>query len=417
MIINLATIDFGGGGGGGNAKPAVLQEKSIGIQSNGSQTVVPDEGYDGLSSVDINVAITGASSAIDFSPIGYDADLSAELNAVWNNDVAYSKPLYDAWNPSNTSANSLYKSNKKLVYAPNIDTSNVATMSYMFNGCTSLTTVPMYNTSNVIAMGYMFEDCPSLTSVPTFDTSNVTNVYSMFKNCPSLTSVPTFDTSNVTDMGYMFYNCTSLTTVPTYNTSNVTTMNSMFNGCSGLTSVPTFDTSKVTDMNRMFQYCSGLTSVPTYNTSNVTNMNSMFNGCSGLTSVPTFDTSKVTDVYNMFNGCTSLTTIEGISFKSATTTLIFGYSRNSSVRKAVFKDIGTNTAMTKFDVSYATNWGVNSDEILDARQSFIDSLITYSFDRAAAGYSTCTIALSANTKALLTDDEKAQIVAKGYVIS
>lgn len=62
-------------------------------------------------------------------------------------------------------------------------------------------------------------------------------------------------------------------------------------------------------------------------------------------------------------------------------------------------------------------WGINTSAIPEARQSLIDSLITYSFDRAAAGYSNCTIKLSAKTKALLTEEEIAQITAKGFTIA
>ena len=127
MVINIANFNFGGDGGGGG-KPALLQEKTATIVQNGSQTITPDEGFDGMSSVQINAAITGDSSAIDFSPIGYDAELSAELNAKWNNDVAYSKTLYDAWNPSTTSALELYSGDTKLVYAPNILPSAVLTI-------------------------------------------------------------------------------------------------------------------------------------------------------------------------------------------------------------------------------------------------------------------------------------------------
>ena len=57
------------------------------------------------------------------------------------------------------------------------------------------------------------------------------------------------------------------------------------------------------------------------------------------------------------------------------------------------------------------------DAVADARQSVIDTLITYSYDRATAGYSTCTVTLHADTKALLTEDEIAQITAKGYTIA
>ena len=222
--------------------------------------------------------ITAGGSGVDFTPIGYDAELSAELNSNMNADIAYSKTLFEAWNTSNTSAYRLYKSNKKLVYAPNIDTSNV------------------------------------------------------------------------------------------------------------------------------------------------NNMNSMFNGCSRLTSVPAFNTSKVTDMYSMFNGCTSLTTIEGISFQSysastMSSSYLVGYGTNNSIRKAVFKDIGYQSNAKQFNTENIKNWGVNTDEILDARQSLIDSLITYSFDRATAGYPTCTIKLSSTTKALLTDDEISQINAKGFTIA
>ena len=397
MIINVANFNFGGDSGGGG-KPALLQEKTATIVQNGSQTITPDEGFDGMSSVQINAAITGASSAIDFSPIGYDAEFSAELNSVWNNDVAYSKTLYDAWNPNNDSAYSLYHNDKKLIYAPNIDTSNVTYMSDMFSYCTSLTSVPSFNTSNVTDMSSMFVDCSSLKTVQLFDTSNVTNMGYMLQFCSSLTTVPSFNTSNVTNMSYMFQDCTSLTSVPYFNTSNVTRMTSMFQACKNLTTIPEMDTSKVTNMGYMFYNCPKLTKIPKMDTSNVTNFNSLLSYCD------------------------KLTTIEGISFKSFKESTMngdymFGWNSNSSIRKAVFKDIGYQSTAVQFNTSYIENWGVNSDEIQDARQSLIDSLITYSFDRASAGYPTCEITLSTNTKALLTEDEKAQITAKGFTIA
>ena len=265
-------------------------------------------------------------SGIDFSTIGYDAELSAELNEKYKNDVAYSKTLYDAWNPRNTSAYQLYYNDIKLVYAPNIDTSNVDSM------------------------------------------------YQMFYGCISLQIVPKIDTSKVESMQYLFAKCSSLTSVPLINTSNATYMNNMFQGCTSLTSVPELDSSKVTN----FQY--------------------------------------------MFEGCDSLTTIEGISFKSFSASTMNSYylvgnSSNSSIRKAVFKDIGYQSNAKEFNVSYINNWGENTDEIPNSRQSLIDSLITYSFDRATAGYPTCKIILSYYTKSLLTEDEKAQIEAKGFTIA
>ena len=397
MVINIANFNFGGDGGGG-VKPALLQEKTATIVQNGSQTITPDEGFDGMSSVQINAAITGDSSAIDFSPIGYDAEFSAELNAKWNNDVAYSKTLLDAWNPNNDNARLLYSGNTNIVYAPSIDTSKVTDMYRMFSGCNNLQTVPMYNTRNVTNMEGIFQDCTSLTSVKDIDTSKVTNMSSMFSGCSKLKSVPYIDTSKVTDMF------------------------SMFSGCSKLKSVPYIDTSKVTRMNYMFQGCENLTTIPEMNTSNVTDIHSMFQGCYSLTSVPEMDTSNVNNFESMFAGCKSLTTIEGISFKSfrdstMSYSYLTGWYSNNSIRKAVFKDIGYQSTAVQFNTSNIKNLGVNTDEITDARQSLIDSLITYSFDRAAAGYPTCTITLSDNTKALLTSDEIAQIEAKGFTIA
>lgn len=372
MVIDIANFNFDGGSGGGG-KPALLQEKTVTIVQNGSKTITPDEGFDGMSSVQINAAITGASSAIDFSSIGYSDELSAEVNAKMNDDVAYSKSLLDAWNPSNTSARDLYYDDTKLVYAPNIDTSNVDNMSYMFSLCRRLQTVPMY------------------------DTISVTNMVNMFSYCSSLQTVPLFDTSNVTSMTYMFYDCFSLT------------------------SVPLFNTSKVTDMSNMFADCSKLTKIPAFNTSKVTDMYGMFDGCRMITSVPEMDTSNVTRMEYMFKNCKSLTKIEGISFKSFSASTmsysyLVGYGTNQ-IRKAVFKDIGYQSTAVQFNASTIDNWGVNSDEITDARQSLIDSLITYSFDRLTAGYPTCTISLSYTTKHLLTEEEKAQIEAKGFTIA
>lgn len=73
-----------------------------------------------------------------------------------------------------------------------------------------------------------------------------------------------------------------------------------------------------------------------------------------------------------------------------------------------------STKLTTYDFSGASVWGTRGEE---NRQSLTDSLITYSYDRASAGMATATIQLSANTKSLLTEDEIAQITAKGFTIA
>ena len=162
----------------------------------------------------------------------------------------------------------------------------------------------------------MFRDCTSLTSldVSGFDTSNVTSMSSMFDQCSALTSLDLsgFDTSNVTDMSYMFNQCSALTSLDLtgFDTSKVTNMYAMFTTCCALTSLDLsgFDTSNVTNMSSMFKECSGLTSLDLsgFDTSNVTNMNRMFSSCWELNTIYCDDTWTCDSSENMFYDCTDL---------------------------------------------------------------------------------------------------------------
>ena len=257
-----------------------------------------------------------------------------------------------------TCTNSTIK--KMITSVEYLDTSNITTMSSMFNGCSNLTSVDLSNsnTTNVTSMSYMFTSCSALTSLnlSNFDTSNVTNMRNMFQGCKSLTSLDlsSFDTSKVTNMYAMFQECGKLTSLDLSNfkTTNVTDMAVMFNSCSALTSLDlsSFDTSKVTTMRSMFYGCSNLTSldlsnfktpmnadfsymfrdckvltsldVGSFDTSNVTNMRSMFEGCHKLASLDlsNFDTTKVTNMAAMFAGCNALTSVDLSSFDTSSVT-------------------------------------------------------------------------------------------------
>ena len=120
-----------------------------------------------------------------------------------------------------------------------LDTSNVTSMSSMFDGCGALTSLDLsgFNTSNVTDMCSMFGKCGKLTSLDLsgFNTSNVTDMNCMFWGCSALTSLDLsgFNTSNVTDMSYMFYACTNLKIIYVgtgWNTSNAITED-MFTEC------------------------------------------------------------------------------------------------------------------------------------------------------------------------------------------
>ena len=94
----------------------------------------------------------------------------------------------DASNAKSKSLAYLFKDWSKLQYAPIImDTSQVTDMSYMFQGCSSLTTVPKMDTSQATNMRQMFEQCLVLTYVPDMDASKATNMVGMFQQCRKLT--------------------------------------------------------------------------------------------------------------------------------------------------------------------------------------------------------------------------------------
>ena len=151
-----------------------------------------------------NLPSGGSSRA--WSAIGYNGEPKS-LQEMFD----YSKEIYDNWDNTIIDLTSKFSRDKKLIWFPLVDTSNVTNMTSMFYYCASLKEVPQLNTSNVTAMSSMFINCTSLTEIPQFDTSNVTNMGYMFYNCTSLEEIPQFDTSNVIGMSNMFSSCNKLT--------------------------------------------------------------------------------------------------------------------------------------------------------------------------------------------------------------
>ena len=244
-----------------------------------------------------------------------------------------------------TSLRSFFRSLTKLETITGLEylnTDKVTNMSYMFSGCSKLTSldVTKFNTGNVTDMNNMFFNCSALASldVTKFDTRNVTYMDNMFSSCKKLTSldVTKFDTRNVTNMESMFESCLKLTSldVTKFNTEKVTVMNSMFSNCSALTSldVTKFNTAKVTNMSRMFDSCLKLTSldVTNFNTANVRDMSFMFYNCSALTSldVTKFDTRNVTNMESMFTSCKKLTSLDVTKFDTRNVTNMGGMFEN-----------------------------------------------------------------------------------------
>ena len=106
-----------------------------------------------------------------------------------------------------------------------LQTEDVTDMSYMFAGCTNLTTfagLNYCNTTNVTTMAHMFEGCKmngndlSL-ALANFNTHNLENMSYMFRRCGNLATIDlsSFTTERVTDMSYLFSGCEKLTRINT----------------------------------------------------------------------------------------------------------------------------------------------------------------------------------------------------------
>lgn len=176
---------------------------------------------------------------------------------------------------------------------------------------------------------------------------------------------------------------------------------------------PNVDFSQIkTDGMNMFSGCSSLAYLPSIDAINMMRMQGTFNQCSALQELHIANTHNSWAYTTCFSSCTSLRKINSIDWSSA----ISAGSPFENCKSLVFilnKNLGKST-LTTYDFSGASVWGTGGEE---NRQSLIDSLITYSHDRASNGMATATIQLSANTKALLSEDEIAQITQKGFTIA
>ena len=196
-----------------------------------------------------------------------------------------------------------------IVFDKSFSTYTPTSLFRFFKNLTKLETITgleYLNTAKVTDMSYMFDNCSSLTSldVTHFNTANVTNMSSMFSSCPSLTSldVTHFNTAKVTDMSYMFCRCLSLTSldVTYFNTAKVTDMSYMFSRCFSLTSLylTNFNTEKVTNMYDMFFGCKSLTTIyasSKFVTTQVSNSSDMFYNCKKLKGEEEWTNDKATD--------------------------------------------------------------------------------------------------------------------------
>lgn len=108
-----------------------------------------------------------------------------------------------------------------------------------------------------------------------------------------------------------------------------------------------------------------------------------------------------------------VTRVYGVDLSSATSIASYAFGQQTCLISAV--NLGKAQGLQSADFR-SDRWGDDSQSA-GARKSVIDTLLTNSFDRSAAGYGAVTIRLSEYTAGLLTDAEKAAITSKGYSIT
>lgn len=281
-----------------------LQEKGVAPKKE-FQTIVPDEGYDGLYKVDV-FPISGdyiipqfqekfVVPTKNFQSIVPDK----EYNGLSKVDVA---PISDEYViPSGEII--IYESGeynvKEYEKAKVVTVKPSGTLNITENGTHHVYEYEFVDV-NVKAkyapqyISWRQADATDLTyEVTNIDSSKIISCMRMFDSCSNLISLDlsSWTLESCNRLGYMFYNSTKLKSINMsgWDTSKVVYMNYMFYNCKALTSVDIshFKPNSLNNVYAMFQNCTELTEVDISSicTTKINNSPLVFSGCSKLTKV------------------------------------------------------------------------------------------------------------------------------------
>ena len=304
----------------------------------------------------------------DYNEAGWDAQRANITKVVFDESFANCKTLTStAYWFYNCSALTT------ITGIEHLNTDNVTSMSRMFRGCSSLTSLDLldFNTAKVTNMSAMFYKCSNLKTIYCNDTWSCGFSTLMFTDCTSLVGAIAYDSDKKNDSyanpetGYFtkvdispyavlsddnttltfyydkykirragmdvgpfseygeaeWFNKRDIITKVVFDESfakckTLTSTAYWFCNCRELTTITGIEhlnTGNVTNMLYMFCNCSKLTNldVTHFNTANVKNMECMFFGCSSLMRLDLqgFNTAKVTNMSGMFYGCGNLSNI------------------------------------------------------------------------------------------------------------
>lgn len=193
------------------------------------------------------------------------------------------------------------------------DMLNITNATAMLKNVGSIETITLQNSNHTLNMQSMLQANSSLKTVYGTDLSLCTDASYMFDGCSALTTVEftTGKADKVITAQNMFGMCKNLVSIPVkLEMSACNNMSNMFNGCSALNSVNGIDTSAAVNTKAMFYGCESLKELPAMDFSKSTNVSEMFKGCSSLVTLSNLDFSSVTTSTNVgnetFRGCKEL---------------------------------------------------------------------------------------------------------------
>ena len=342
--------------------------------------------------------ISGGSSAaaLDFGSINY-AYAPTALKKGLDASVAY----LNNWTGNH------FKKDDNLMFLPKVEIidSEPVFLDYVGSTFPKLLIFPDIDFKHKDISGYqLFEDSKAI-SIHLKNINFTNSLESLFWRCPNLVDLTcsglTID-SNVTSASSCFYE-SSFTAVP-----------DLFNGAQ----------TGLTDLSWMFYGCVDMTTIDlsSWKFGQVTNMKNMFRNCNNtitidITGIDTSQMTSTSDMSFIFYGCNNLIRIRGaidLIGMNPTSLPSLGYGTNS-LTTITYKNLGSNSTIASLNL-YSDNyakWGLGDEE---AKQSFIDSVLTYSYDRAANGLPILELQMRPEQKALLTEEQITAIQAKGYTI-
>lgn len=407
------------------------------------------------------VALREGLASIGYTPTENEECLE-DVPALTQGDIDYARGLMEAHDPATTALAKTWHGDTRMVVFPRIDTSNVKSISQAWGDCSNLRYMPLLDTSGVTTMVTPFlgeggtAKSARLRRVPQFDYSSLTSCNGvMCSFLPELEIVPPIDFPKLAALRNIFAEDTKLTTIPPLSyTDKVTYFGGMFMGCSSLSYLPVTDFGNATWMGSMYQGVAELADamdlgpVTLRGSAPVVDLRGLFQQAR-VSQMPVMDFNDVNNFSYMFAwspqtprvipdlsawksvsslvwtlcayDVQSLERIEGLDFSSVADASYFLRAAASprywpNLRFIRVLNLGKGSCAT-YDFSHARYWGKDTPDHPDARKSLVDTLLTDSYDRAAAGLPPATIRLSPTVRNRLTAEELAAITAKGFTLS